>query len=131
MRKGPGLAGLVLGFLAFSSPGALAAPDFEALGISKNPARSNYNDVKAFMQELSAKYPQNVKQIEIGASDSGEAIQALAIGNGPDQPARISVLPNPDRTGRVSPVIAHRNARDRCTSRRPRHMTAGVPGRSR
>lgn len=69
----------VLGLLMMGS-GAQAAPD---LGISKDPAHAKYGDVQSFMKTLVAKYPQNVKSIFVGASDSGLPIEGLAIGNGP------------------------------------------------
>jgi hypothetical protein len=45
-------------------------------------ARPTYADVRAFMAELVSKYPKNAAIVQIGASDSGQTIEGIAIGNG-------------------------------------------------
>lgn len=43
----------------------------------------NYSEVKSILQRIAAQNAANAAQIEIGNSDSGEAIVGLKIGNGP------------------------------------------------
>lgn len=42
----------------------------------------NYSDVKKFHAQIAKKYPNTTQLIQIGESDSGQAIEALKIGNG-------------------------------------------------
>jgi hypothetical protein len=42
----------------------------------------SYPAVKTFLQELADKYPGNVKLVNIGASDSGESVMGVRIGEG-------------------------------------------------
>jgi len=57
------------------APGSTAA--FAGQTISRS-----YAEVKAFMGAIVAKYPQNASLFELGASDSGERIIGMKIGNG-------------------------------------------------
>lgn len=79
--------GAVLGFILGLSiqTAAIAAPvgAFDSSGISANPTSATYSDVKIFLKSLADKYPQNAKLFNLGASDSGDMIQGLALGNGP------------------------------------------------
>jgi carboxypeptidase T len=43
----------------------------------------NYGQIKTRLQELETKYPETTKQFDLGASDSGDTIKGLVIGNGP------------------------------------------------
>jgi carboxypeptidase T len=76
MRSSMGVVGIALGLL-------VATASANADVISKDPSSATYNDVKVFLKDLAAKYPQNVKLFTLGESDSGDAIQGVAIGNGP------------------------------------------------
>jgi predicted deacylase len=52
-------------------------------GISADPSRATYADVKAFLADLAAKHPETTRLFTLGDSDSGEKIVGVAIGNGP------------------------------------------------
>ncbi len=43
---------------------------------------ATYSDVQTFMRDLAEKYPGNAQLFDVGASDSGQVIQGLRIGNG-------------------------------------------------
>lgn len=42
-----------------------------------------YSDIKIFMHELATAHPNTTRSVIIGASDSGDTIEGVAIGNGP------------------------------------------------
>ena len=56
---------------------------FVSTSFANNLATKQYSDIKTFMHELAATYPANVKYVTVGASDSGDTIEGLAIGTGP------------------------------------------------
>ena len=70
-----------LGFLILAQATLASAAPLEV--ISPNPSRTTYAEVKTFMRELVAQYPQNAKLFTLGMSNSGIAIEGVALGNGP------------------------------------------------
>jgi carboxypeptidase T len=51
--------------------------------LSESAFAGTYSEVKTLLRDLAAKHPQNAKIFTLGASDAGEAIEGLEIGNGP------------------------------------------------
>ena len=65
------------------SPAMGATETLQALSQRAEPlAQSRYAEVQKFLSGLAAQYPRSARVIEVGESDSGEKIQALAIGSG-------------------------------------------------
>ncbi|MDZ4676854.1 MAG: M14 family zinc carboxypeptidase [Oligoflexia bacterium] len=55
---------------------------FSVTAYAQNPI-TKYSEVKDFINQTAIKYPQNVRIINVGDSDSGDVILGLQIGNGP------------------------------------------------
>jgi carboxypeptidase T len=60
-----------------ASAHGMIVPGWSAEGTS--PQTRQYSDVKQFIQDLAQQYPQTTTVVEIGPSDSGDTILALAI----------------------------------------------------
>ena len=54
----------------------------EVQAAADDPSRKKYADVKSFMSELVRTHPNVVRRVNVGESDSGETIEAVAIGDG-------------------------------------------------
>jgi predicted deacylase len=79
-----GLSGLVLIIASIGAPASAAMRNpLDNSGVSQDPPNAQYSDVKDFMKALAAKYPATTKMFTLGASDSGDTVYGLAIGNGP------------------------------------------------
>lgn len=63
----------------------LAAVVFLSLPFTSHAgtAARSYAEVKSFLQNLAAKYPETTQLFTLGTSDSGEAIVGVKVGNGP------------------------------------------------
>jgi carboxypeptidase T len=80
MRQWIGYFGTAVSFLIWATGSVSAA---QLATFSVDPSRATYQDVQKFMRDLVAKYPQNVRSFVLGASDSGQNIEGVMIGNGP------------------------------------------------
>ena len=75
--------GFRLGFLLALGIPAIGVAATQPPGISADPSRATYSDVRTFLHQLAAQHPSTTRLISLGTSDSGEAIEGIAVGNGP------------------------------------------------
>jgi carboxypeptidase T len=70
--------------VCFLSLLSLISLNFSVLALAgPTPSTKTYADVLKFMHDTAARYPEQAKLISLGVSDSGLAIEGLALGSGP------------------------------------------------